>query len=180
MLDDATGTTIDLAPTNADTEEQSAAQAAYPGLDLDEYGLAEQLAGAPALLRKYRDAPPLLRAVLQTVIDWERVGVPHPIPERDLLDLARERLKSIARYLNPSAAEMMQIIVDARTPPVDPDGRTTGQLAAITAHQPGTDVWTYTAYPYLVAHDNGQDSPPRPIPDHFWKLAIDRVDAGFA
>jgi TPR repeat protein len=175
LLTDARPTTIDLAPTSADPTEQAAAQAAYPELDLDEFGLAEQLAGAPALLNTYNDAAPLLRAVLQTAIDWERVGMPRPIPESDLQDLARYQLKIIARYLNPTAAALATAIEDARTPPTDSDGRTTGQLAALEVHRPDDYTWSYTPYPYLVAHDNGQGGRPRPIPDGFWQVILGRA-----
>jgi TPR repeat protein len=175
LLSDARPTTIDLAPTSADPTEQAAAQAAYPGLDLHEFGLAEQLAGAPALLDTYSDAAPLLRAVLQSAIDWERVGMPRPLPEPDLHDLTRYQLKIIAGYLNPSAADLATAIEDARTPPTDSDGRTTGQLAALEVHRPDDHAWSYTPYPYLVAHDNGQDGRPRPIPDGFWPLILGRA-----
>ncbi|MBF6096532.1 hypothetical protein [Nocardia cyriacigeorgica] len=45
---------IRLEPTSADRQEQAAAAALYPGVDLSRYGIAEMLAGAPALLAYYR------------------------------------------------------------------------------------------------------------------------------
>jgi hypothetical protein len=40
----------------------------------------QQLAGARELLRRYEQAPPPLRAVLDAVGDARRMGVPHPFP----------------------------------------------------------------------------------------------------
>jgi hypothetical protein len=56
LLEQAENTTIELAATSEDPDEQAAARAAYPDADLSTTGLAEQLAGAPALLQQYRDA----------------------------------------------------------------------------------------------------------------------------
>ncbi|MFI9808531.1 hypothetical protein ACIHEJ_29900, partial [Streptomyces sp. NPDC052301] len=176
LLDDAAPTTITLEPTSADLDEQTAARAIYPALDLTKYGLAEQLAGAPALLRQYTDAPPLLRAVLQTAIDWQRITLEQPIEEALLRDLAKERLLSIAAYLNPSNTEISSVIEQARTPPTDSDGRTTGQLAALAVHRLDDSTWHYTAYPYLVAHDDGQGGGGRPIPDAFWTRSLADAD----
>jgi hypothetical protein len=153
-----------VAPTSADPTEQAAAHATYPELDLSQFGLAEQLAGAPALLRQYTDATPILKAVLQAAIDWARVGMPHPILEADLRNLAQDRVKQIAAYLNPTTGDLTTAIVTARTPPADPAGRTTGQVAALAVDRSDGD-WRYLAYPYLVAHDDGQTGHPRPIPD---------------
>ena len=74
VLTDAT--IVEMAPTSADPGESARARDAYPALDLSEFGLAEQLAGAPAVLAMYRDADPVLRAVLQAAIDWQRTGMP--------------------------------------------------------------------------------------------------------
>ncbi|WP_279580018.1 hypothetical protein [Fodinicola feengrottensis] len=54
-------------------------------------GLGERLAGAPQLLRQYRDAQPILLSIVQTAIDWARVGMQRPIPADDLTTLALDR-----------------------------------------------------------------------------------------
>ena len=175
LLDDAETNTVYLKPTSADPDEQDAARFLYPDLDLDEYGLAEQLAGAPALLRQYTDADPLLRAILETAIDWERVGVPDAIAQDDLSDLAKRRLPLIAKFLDPTEEDMQLTITKARTPPLDFEGRSTGQLAALLVHRTESGGWSYRAYPYLVAHEDGQDGPPRALPGAFWHQVLDRV-----
>ena len=89
LLDDAADTTFELESTREDSDEQAAARSAYPTADLSTAGLAEQLAGAPALLTLYHDsevANPLLHAVIQTAIDWARVGMPRPIPPTNSAD----------------------------------------------------------------------------------------------
>ena len=76
LLEQIAHTTIVLAPMSEDAGEQAAAQAAYPSLDLSTTGLAELLAGPPALLRLYRDAQhdsPVVHSVLQTAVDWYHV-----------------------------------------------------------------------------------------------------------
>ncbi|MFD6106720.1 hypothetical protein ACFWFQ_29125, partial [Nocardia salmonicida] len=55
---------IELATTSEDPVEQAAAAAAYPALPLGQHGLAEVLAGAPELLRRY-DAARVLEPVLR-------------------------------------------------------------------------------------------------------------------
>ncbi|MGW6023932.1 trypsin-like peptidase domain-containing protein [Streptomyces sp. NPDC055099] len=177
LLDNAAPTTIALKPTSADPEEQAAAAASYPNLDLTRYGLAEQLAGAPALLRQYTDAFPVLRAVLQAAIDWERIGVPHPVPEHVLRDLAKEYVREIAGHLDPEAAEFTHAIKEARTPPQDPDGRTTGRVAALLVERPDDMTWRYVPYPYLVDHDDGRSGESRPIPNWFWSRGLSATDA---
>ncbi|MFE6158955.1 trypsin-like peptidase domain-containing protein [Streptomyces sp. NPDC056486] len=176
LLDNAAPTTIALKPTSADPEEQAAAAISYPGLDLTRYGLAEQLAGAPALLRQYTDAFPVLRAVLQAAIDWQRIGIPSPVPELNLRDLAQEYLRDIASYLDPGTAEFTHAIEQARTPPQDPDGRNTGRVAGLLVERLDDATWKYTPYPYLVDYDDGQNGETRPIPDWFWTRGLSAAD----
>ncbi|MFG1820804.1 hypothetical protein ACGFIF_44110 [Kribbella sp. NPDC049174] len=180
LLNDAAPATITLRPTSADPFEQAAAHIAYPDVDLNRYGLAEQLAGAPELLRQYTDALPPLRAVLETAIDWQRIGMPHPIGEPDLKVLARRRLIGMVSYMNPSDEELLAAIEQARTPPKDPDGRTTGQLAALDVQRPTESAWHYVPYPYLVAHDDGQGGHSRAISDDFWRQGLALADADSA
>ncbi|MDF2049314.1 trypsin-like peptidase domain-containing protein, partial [Arthrobacter sp. Cr_A7] len=200
VLEEATE--LELGPTSDNPAEQAAAQQAYPGQDLSTYGLAEQLAGAPYLLKQYRGAAradPLLHAVIQTAIDWTRVGMPDPIPETDLAELALDALFAHRPDMAPTPEDLRAKIVVARTPPEE-----AGRVAALdTDRSPDrTGAYrafsylvaklgitrlpdrtrAYRAFSYLVAADDGQTGDTRRIPDFFWDEALRRadVDAAFS
>jgi TPR repeat protein len=165
---------IELGPTSDNPDEQAAAQQAYPEQDLRTYGLAEQLAGAPYLLKQYRDAlhaDPLLYAVIQTAIDWTRLGMPGPIPETDLSILAADSLFSTRPHLDPTPDEVLAKIRVARTPPEDAGRVPSLQTVRLPDRSRG-----YLAFSYLVAADDGQVSEPRPIPGNLWDEALQRAD----
>ena len=173
LLDNAKATTFDLDPTSEDPVEKATAQDAYPGLDLSQYGLAEQLAGAPALLDMYRDANPVLKAVLQVAVDWQRTGMARPIPHTDLLELARPRATAIAKHSTPTDAQLIAAIEQARTPPTG--FGPTCQVAALDIDDPDATEWAYRPYPYLVDADDDPTGHPRRIPDKAWTQALDRA-----
>ncbi len=103
VLDNATS--IELGSTREDPDEQARAAAAYPQAGCRPEGLAEILAGAPELLRRYHDAAtadPLLHILVQTCVDWARCGLARPIPEPDLLALARDALEENRPDLRPA------------------------------------------------------------------------------
>ncbi|HKB31911.1 MAG TPA: hypothetical protein VKD26_13890, partial [Streptosporangiaceae bacterium] len=89
VLDNASS--IELRSTMADVGERARVAAVYPDVSSLPGGLAEILAGAPELLRRYRDAAtadPPLHTLIQVGVDWARCGLARPIPEPDLLALA--------------------------------------------------------------------------------------------
>ena len=159
---------IEMAATSADPDETAAAAAAYPGLR-QHAGLAAELAGAPALLTRYRDAihaDPALAAVMQVVIDWARVGRPDPIPEPTLVSITRQTIWDRRPDLDVTDDDLHTAIRTARKPPVG-----AGQVAMLITHRlddPGTRG--YRPFDYLVAADDGQDGPhpARAIPDIVW------------
>ena len=174
LLDDARDTTLELGPTSDDPDEQATAHAAYPAADLAAAGLGEQLAGAPALLSQYYDArysDPLLHAVVQTAIDWARVGMPGPIPGADLGALAVDVLLSERPELDPGEQQIAESIAAARTPPTG-----AGRVAALRTVLLPDRSRGYRPFDYLVAADDGQASRPRAIPDRFWDQALARAD----
>ncbi|SFU10833.1 tetratricopeptide repeat protein, partial [Arthrobacter sp. ov118] len=178
VLEEATE--VELGPTSDNPAEQAAAQQTYPGQDLTTYGLAEQLAGAPYLLKQYRDArraDPLLHALVQTAIDWTRVGMPVPIPETDLVDLGVAALLSTRPDMDPTPEDISAKIVVARTPPED-----AGRVASLDTVRLPDRTRTYRPFSYLVAADDGQTGEPRPIPDNLWDEALKRadIDAAFS
>jgi NB-ARC domain len=70
-----------------------------------EYGLAEYLAAAPELIRRFDhaddvDGKPIGAAVVRAAIDWRRVGLTRPIPAEALLALC-------PLYLQPSDANQL-------------------------------------------------------------------------
>lgn len=180
-LAEGSGALVHLDPTGADPEETAAARAAYPDEDLSEAGLAEQLAGAPALARQYAtdlSARPVHRAACEVVIDWARVGFTRPIPHQVARDLTKARLP-LRLQITTSDTDIDDALKDLCQPPAGPAGHT----AALTPHplddddQPGGTSeprgFGYTPFPYLVAVDDGQDNTtPRPIPDSFWDAAL--------
>lgn len=161
ILTDATE--VLLAPTSDDAAETRAAREAYPGLDLSEYGLAEQLAGAPILWQHYHDAQyasPAFRAVVETAVDWARVGLYRPIPGQELRDLARARLDRTHRALDITDDALASAEQEARTPPRDVQGKPTGKVAFLQVAEKTEQGRTYQPYPYLVAADDGQRGTP--------------------
>ncbi|GAA1789832.1 hypothetical protein GCM10009712_41500 [Pseudarthrobacter sulfonivorans] len=178
VLEEATE--LELGPTSDNPAEQAAAQQAYPGQDLSTYGLAEQLAGAPYLLKQYRvarRADPLLHAVIQTAIDWTRVGMPDPIPETDLADFSLDALFAYRPDMAPTPKQIRKSIMTARTPPKE-----AGRVAALATGPLPDRTRAYRAFSYLVAADDGQTGGIRPIPDFFWDkaLRIADIDAAFS
>jgi TPR repeat protein len=171
VLDEATQ--IELGPTSDNPAEQAAARYAYPGQDLSVFGLAEQLAGAPALLHKYRDAryeDPLLYSVIQTAIDWDRVGMPDPILEMDLATLARETLTAIQPDIRATSAQVQQKIAEACAPL---EGA--GRLAALTTVPLSGQTRGFRPFSYLVAAEDNGISGSRSIPVDFWDKALKRA-----
>ena len=160
LLDDARPNTVELSPTSEDVHEQAAASLSYPGVDLDHAGLAEVLAGAPALLEQYHDAQyanPVLHAVIAVAIDWTRVGMPEVIPAGLLAELATQRLAATRPgYDPPTAEELSDAIQIARTPPAN-----AGRVAALQSHDTPDGSRGYTPFSYLVAADDKLALPDR-------------------
>ena len=165
LLEQAENTTIELATTSEDPEEQAAARAAYPEADLSITGLAEQLAGAPALLQQYRDArydDPIVHSVLQTAIDWARVGMPRPASAEELIGLAMDVLLQERPELEPTDQQMLEAISMARTSRRRRAGGGPADRAAPDR------IRGYRPFDYLVAADDGQIGTPRLIPTSLW------------
>ncbi|WP_174184821.1 SEL1-like repeat protein [Nocardia barduliensis] len=176
---------IEIASTSEDADEQAAAAALYPSLQLElhspdseqprpRFGLAEVLAGAPALLRQYdvaRFQDPPLHAVIQVAIDWARIGRFDAIPERTLSELALAAT-DIARCPNLSLPRIEAAISTAREPAEE-----TGYTSALIATLLPDGGIGYRPFDYLVAADDGEHQrTPRPIPRPFWRTATDGAE----
>ncbi|WP_228799531.1 tetratricopeptide repeat protein [Nocardia nova] len=171
-------TIIELESTITDPSEQAAAEAAYPDAGLDHYrklgyGLGEVLAGAPAVLDRYdraaRNDPPL-RAVIETTIDWARIGRLDEIPEPTLTKLAALTLRRNRPEWEPVA--IRDAIREART-----RVEAHAHIAALTTSWLSNDIRGYRAFDYLVAADDGQHGrTPRSIPESFWHTATYDAD----
>ncbi|WP_310168132.1 bifunctional trypsin-like peptidase domain-containing/SEL1-like repeat protein [Arthrobacter sp. BE255] len=171
VLEEATQ--VKLGPTSDHLEEQVAARAFYPDEDLSVFGLAEQLAGAPALLEQYLDArhtAPVVHAIILTAVDWVRVGIPWPVPEMDLSALALQTLEAKFGIII-SPKKIRKKIAEVATPPVG-----AGRVAALATMLLPDRSSGYLPFSYLVASDDGQGGEPRPIPEEFWSRALERVD----
>ena len=121
------------------------------------------LAGAPELLRRYRDAAtadPLLHALVQTCVDWARCGLARPIPEPDLLALARDTLAENRPDLSARDDEIGRGAARAREPVAGE-----GQAALLRTHRLTGGSRGYEAFGYLVAADDGQSRRARPAGD---------------
>ncbi|WP_329414753.1 tetratricopeptide repeat protein [Nocardia vinacea] len=173
---------IELAPTSADADEQAAAKTLYPSLDLTRYGLAEMLAGAPALLAHYlRGRVPgritaqsaAYTAVVEVVIDWARIGRSDPLCEDRLIEYARTVIDTRYSAYDITDADLTTAITQARQPQ-----QGTGHTTAIDPTWL-TDPRTrgYRPFDYLTAADDGQhDNTPRPVPEPFWHTATLHAD----
>jgi TPR repeat protein len=168
-------TSIDLGSTREDPDEQAQAAAAYPQLSSRQEGLAETLAGAPELLRRYRDAAaadPLLHSLVQTCVDWARCGLTRPIEEPDLLAVALNALSGHRPDLDPSDEELHDALRRARQPIAGG-----GQVALLhTWKKSHAQTRGYEAFDYLVAYDDGQGGQRiRPVPEATWHWFLDRA-----
>jgi hypothetical protein len=146
---------IELASTRDDDREQARAAAIYPQLRFRPEGLAETLAGAPGLLQWYRDAaavdPPLLRALVQTCVDWARCGLARAMPEPDLLAVARDAIEVDRPYLNVRDDQMEEALQQASKPTAGG-----GQVALLLTQWLPDRSRGYRPFDYLVAADDGQ------------------------
>ncbi|MFD9106642.1 trypsin-like peptidase domain-containing protein [Streptomyces virginiae] len=175
--------TITLRSTEEDPAEQAAAQDAYPGQPVDGAGLAERLGYARELLETYQDSQtdyPELHTVVRTAIDWARTGLSRPIPETDLLKIASRRLEQENPAHQVARKKIAAAIKEARKPL----GSSTSAalLLTVSLSQPTgeTLIRGYRAYDYLVAADDGQAGPPRPVPEQSWQEALARADSNEA
>ena len=165
---------VRLTPLRESPIESAAAISAYPSIDLSEYGLAEQLAGGPALLDQYRtslDVRPLLHAVIESAIDWTRSGMPRPIPEEDLKAIARESLWNSRPALDYTEQDVADAIATARNQPKDVDGRILGPTPALSTVA-DNHTRSYKAFSYLIAADEGQVFATRPIFPFIWDYVL--------
>ena len=165
---------IELASTREDPDEQARAVTAYPQLSSLPEGLAEMLASAPELLRRYHDAAsadPVLHSLVQTSVDWARCGLARPIAERDLIDFAWNTLEQNRPDLDPDYGEFGSALRRARRA-----AAARGQAALLSTHRLSGDSRGYWAFEYLVAADDGQDNRPvRPVADTTWRRFLARA-----
>ncbi|MFD9551725.1 hypothetical protein ACFWBG_30460 [Nocardia salmonicida] len=157
---------INMRPTSEDGAEQTAAAKLYPSLDLSRFGVAEILAGAPELLLRYEIAcsiDPITRAVVQTVIDWARVGRPEPIPEAELLDLVRSMVERQWPHIDYTTGAGVDAVRKVSTP-----REGTGRITAVSTYRLADGERGYRPFDYLVAADDGQGRPIREIPHDLW------------
>ncbi|WP_155980830.1 tetratricopeptide repeat protein [Nocardia sp. CNY236] len=161
---------IDLAATSDDPAEQDAAAQIYPDHDFSVYGLGELLAGAPEMLARYDDSrhtDPLQHAVIDTVIDWARVGRRDPIPQPMLIDLAAQAIRSTRPDIEFTHECVHRALVAARKPPTG-----AGRVAALISSHIDDRTRGYRPFDYLLAAADGQGRAPRHIPDTFWQKVI--------
>ena len=179
VLDNATS--IELVSTRADPDEQLRAAAAYPQLGSRPEGLAETLAGAPELLRQYRGsaaANPALHMLVQTCVDWARCGLTRPLPEADLLAIARYAFEEARPYDDLTDEQIGEALRLARTPTAAGE-----QVALLGTSRLPDRSRGYEAFDYLVAADDGQgEQGTRPVPQNAWQWFLDRAtdDDAFA
>jgi TPR repeat protein len=166
-------TEIELGSTSEDPGEQARAVAVYPLLGSRPEGLAEVLAAAPELLRRYSDAEtddPALHFLVQACVDWVRCGLARPMPEPDLLTLARDALTANRPDLEVSDDELGAALGQASKPC---EGR--GQVALLRTLGLPDGLSGYRPFDYLVAADDGQDEIVRPIAEDTWLGLLERA-----
>ncbi len=166
-------TSIELASTCEDPGEQAAAVAAYPQLGSRPEGLAEVLAGAPELLRLYYDAAaddPPLHFLVRICVDWARCGLARPMPEPDLLALARGALEEDRPDLDQSDDDFSEALTQACKA-----GTGGGQVALLRTVPLPDGSCGYQPFDYLVAADDGQSGHVRPIAENTWLSLLERA-----
>ncbi len=166
-------TSIELASTREDPGEQAAAVAAYPQLGSRPGGLAEELAGAPELLHVYYNAAaddPPLHFLVRTCVDWARCGLARPLPEPDLLALARGALEENRPDLDHSDDDFGEALAQAGKA-----GTGGGQVALLRTVPLPDGSCGYWPFDYLVAADDGQSGRVRPIPEDTWLSLLERA-----
>ena len=172
VLDHASS--IELRSTREDPDEQTRATAIYPQVGTRPEGLAEVLAGAPELLRRYRNsaaADPPLHILVQTCVDWARSGHARPIPEPKLLALARATLEEIRPDLDLRGSAMDEALRRARQPVA-----AGGQVALLRTRTLRGRSRGYEAFDYLIAADDGQGGErPRLVANPTWRRFLDRA-----
>jgi hypothetical protein len=167
---------IELASTREDPREQDRAAVIYPQLRSRPEGLAETLAGAPELLEWYRGAaavdPPLLHALVQTCVDWARCGLTRPIPEPDLLAVARDTIEIDRPYLNVRDDQMAEALQQAAKPTAGG-----GQVALLLTQWLHDRSRGYRPFDYLVAADDGEQpgQNARPVTEDTWHSFLHRA-----
>ena len=172
VLDNAT--LIELASTRQDPGEQARAVTVYPEAASRPEGLAETLAGAPELLRRYRGAAtanPVLHMLVQTCVDWARCGLARPIPEPISSSSPATALKENRPDLILRDNEIHQALSQAREAAAGE-----GQVALLLTHRPVDLSRAYEVSDYLVAADDGQGGEQaRPVTDITWRRVLDRA-----
>jgi TPR repeat protein len=166
-------TWIELASTREDPGEQARAVAAYPQLGSRPDGLAEMLAGAPELLRRYlgaADDDPALHFLVRTCVDWARCGLARPMPEPDLLALARAALEESRPDLEPTDDEFGEALAQAAKP-----GAGGGQVALLRTVRLEDGSCGYWPFGYLMAADDGEAGDVRPVADDAWLSCLERA-----
>ena len=160
--------------TREDPAEQARAAVAYPQEGSRPDGLAEMLAGAPELLRRYRaaaTADPLLHTLVQTCVDWARCGLTRPINKPDLIALARDTLNENRPALSARDDEIDEALREAGE-----SAAGEGQAALLRTHLLADQAHGYEASGYLVAADDGQTGEtPRPVTEATWQRFLQRA-----
>ena len=132
---------------------------------------SEVWSSAREALRRYRDAAiadPLLYALVQTCVDWIRCGFARPIPEPDLLALARDALAESRSGLGRSSGEMDEALYRACSPVGEE-----GHIALLRRHEQPDGIRVYEVLDHLVAADDGQGQPARPVTEATWRRLLD-------
>ena len=170
VLQFAEPTTVELRHTTSDPAEQAAAAAAYPATNLDNAGLAEALAHAPALLEEYRDSAavdPVRHITVRVVIDWARTGMVRPLPESHLITLVRDAVWVARPDLDIDDGRIISAIAWGRMALPG-----TGSAALLRTYALPDRTRGYRPFDYLVAADNGQGGHARSIPESFWDQVL--------
>ena len=132
----------------------------------------ETRSSGPEAVRRYRDAAttdPLLHTLVQTCVDWVRCGFARPVPESDLLALALDAYAETWPGLSVPGGEMDEALRLAC--PAD----AAGQIALLRCHERPDQTRAYEAPDYLVAADDGQDQPARPVTEATWQRMLNRA-----
>jgi len=130
-------------------------------LAVRDYNVTEVLAGAPRLIRRYKQASPEEKAVLYAAIDARRLGIQGPLTEPLLAAAARGYLTAIHpddTWFGPALTELIR--TPAATPPLIP--------VPDTAHRA---TLGYTVTDYLLQYGQ-RDRRSARLPPRVWEALL--------
>lgn len=152
-------------------KQRAEATRLYPDEDFASgVGIGEQLVAAAALRERYYGATAVGCALVRAAADWVRAGLSPPIPQVQLLELARLHLAAI----EPTRRARAEIVAAKTNWACQPVASHVSLLRELDVDGDAA----YEPHDYVVSFLDGQGPPghqPVPIPDYCWHQLLSWV-----